>query len=367
MPPPFQTFSYEDRAVYTQTLIFPSSANWVCPPNVSTVQAECWGAGGGGGGGNAGANVNGGGGGGGAYTLGTASVTPGTSYTINVGAAGSAGGAGGGNGTAGGDTYFKDTSTILAKGGGAGLAGSPGNGGAGGSSASGVGTTLHSGGTGGNGNNAGTNQGGGGGGSAGNASDGGNGTNTGTAGTAGTGTIANGTAGGAGGSTNPGLAPTQTPGGGGGGGGANSAGAAGQGGFLRLTYTSTTPPPTSNTNLINAFNAVQYGNVSTDDGDYFIEYGSEFVMQEYKFKNPRGNNTDNITFTWRGRSTEDPRVSPILMQIYNTNSAAWETLATINTVPPDTDFSTTVTQSTNLANYYDSTNTVAFRSYQLVF
>lgn len=116
--------------------------------------------------------------------------------------------------------------------------------------------------------------------------------------------------------------------------------------------------------LINNFSNVQYGNVSTDDGDYFIERGSTVLIREYRVQHP--NNTDNINIVWKGRSTISTLASPILIQIFNINSGAWETLASQTQVPADTDFQLQVSQTTNLSNYYDSSNTVTFRSYQLV-
>ena len=109
----------------TQTYTTASSFMWVCPPNVTSVQVQCWGAGGGGG--NSNNNfINGGhGGGGGAFSQTTINVIPGTTYYLSVGQ----GGAGApissttlaGNG---GDTWFNTTniiptnnSGVLAKGG----------------------------------------------------------------------------------------------------------------------------------------------------------------------------------------------------------------------------------------------------------
>lgn len=131
-----------------------------------------------------------------------------------------------------------------------------------------------------------------------------------------------------------------------------------------ITGMSLAPAIVSGNPLINPFLNANYGSVSVNDGDYFIEYGSEYMIREYKYKNL--NNTDIVTFTWKGRSTESTQVSPILIQIYNVTSGTWETLARETRVPADTDFTAVVTQSTNLSNYYDSNNTVTFRSYQQV-
>lgn len=129
------------------------------------------------------------------------------------------------------------------------------------------------------------------------------------------------------------------------------------------TFFLTVTPPTSRADL-NPFNAVQYGNVTVDDGDYFIEKGARELVE--MFKNTHQNNTDAIAFTWKGRSTLSTLISPLLIQIFNVSTPGWETLAVINLVPADTDTTITVTKNTNLSNYYDTTNTVTFRTYQKV-
>lgn len=131
-----------------------------------------------------------------------------------------------------------------------------------------------------------------------------------------------------------------------------------------ISAVSLAPSISNNNPLINPFTNPMYGTVSTDDGDYFIEYGSEYMIREYKYKNT--NNTDSVTFTWKGRSTESTKISPVLIQIYNLSTAAWETLARETRVAADTDFQAQVTQSTNMSNYYDANNVITFRSYQQV-
>lgn len=145
------------------------------------------------------------------------------------------------------------------------------------------------------------------------------------------------------------------------------------------TSTTTLPPPyydytyqeeplqnlqINNVDLINKFNSVNYGNVSIDDGDYFIERGSQVMVREYKSQH--NNNIDNITMTWKGRSTISSILSPIYIQIFNQNTQIWETMAKQTLVPADTDFQVIVIQNTNVSNYYDVNNIVTFRSYQQV-
>ena len=153
--------------VQAQTFIT-SGTSWSVPTdwNSTNNTIEVIGGGGGAGGGFKDSSGSGGGGGGGGGAGGYSRVsnvalTPGSTVTIAVGAAGS-GGIESTNGTAGGDTYLcnstsgctsiTDSSVIVgAKGGGLGQAGSAtngGTGGTGGAAGSGVGTTKFSGGTG---------------------------------------------------------------------------------------------------------------------------------------------------------------------------------------------------------------------------
>ncbi len=221
----FYILKYATGAFATsETFTTTGDTTWVAPAGVYSVQIEAWGAGSNGAAG--GGGLGGSGGGGGAYskTL-TYSTTPGNSYTVHVGASGASGG----------DTYFVDSSTTLAKGASTST---------GGQSSSSVGDVKYSGGNG--GTNGGFSTGGGGGGSAGGASIGGNGGNGsgssgGSAGSAGTSGGAVGGTGGIGGSNGKnGFSP------GAGGGGAPNGGSAGSGanGKVILTYTITNPQDT---------------------------------------------------------------------------------------------------------------------------
>jgi hypothetical protein len=73
-----------------QTWNIAGTYSWTCPAGVTSVTAECWGSGGDGSG-NPSAGAGGGGGGGGYSRRNTVPVTPGTTYTVVVAAAGNAG------------------------------------------------------------------------------------------------------------------------------------------------------------------------------------------------------------------------------------------------------------------------------------
>lgn len=107
------------------TYTVPGSYTWVCPVGVTSVSVVCVGAGGGAWNQNGSAYRTGGGGGALGYKN-NISVTPGTGYTVVVGAGGKASlviNDGSGtviNPTAGGQSYFNTTGTVRGGGGGAG-------------------------------------------------------------------------------------------------------------------------------------------------------------------------------------------------------------------------------------------------------
>lgn len=131
-----------------------------------------------------------------------------------------------------------------------------------------------------------------------------------------------------------------------------------------ITAASFSPSIAAATNEVNIDTSKNDQNIAVDDGDYFIQYGSKIMLQEYKKK--WTNTTDQPTFTWKGRTTQSTVLSPLLIQIYNISTAAWETLMRETRMPADTDFQRTVTQSANISNYYDSNNIVTFRVFQQV-
>jgi gliding motility-associated-like protein len=132
------------------TIVLTSSGSWVVPANVYSIEVECWGGGGGGGAAvNNPSGASGGGGGGGAYSKEMLSVSPGVNYSYVAGAGGAGGSTTGAPGGTGGDTWFSNTTSVLAKGGMGGNAGNGstvGVGGAGGAAGSGFGSVKFSGG-----------------------------------------------------------------------------------------------------------------------------------------------------------------------------------------------------------------------------
>jgi hypothetical protein len=131
---PTDTNNYLSGTITNTVLVLPASiyltggsTTWVCPTNVTAVQVECWGAGGAGGSAlrtpDSGSVQYGGGGAGGAYAKKTNySVTPGTTYYLNVGVGGVNNSSINDTTVSGGDSWFNSVNStnslsVLAKGG----------------------------------------------------------------------------------------------------------------------------------------------------------------------------------------------------------------------------------------------------------
>ncbi len=160
-----------DVSAGSNTYTTSGSGSWTAPTNVTNVTVECWGGGGAGGGNNGNSN-GGGGGGGGAYAKKNSyTVVPGNQYAYYVGNYGT--GVANGNGNPGEDTYFVNSSTVMAKGGKGGYSNANGrSGGAGGLASESVGDVKYDGGWGEYGRLSSTGRGGYGGSSGGTAADG---------------------------------------------------------------------------------------------------------------------------------------------------------------------------------------------------
>jgi hypothetical protein len=77
-----------------------------------------------------------------------------------------------------------------------------------------------------------------------------------------------------------------------------------------------------------------------------------------------GTDITPITVTWEGQSTLAASSSTVYLQVFNYNSGSWETVDSDSTAAANTDFILTGYIDTNVSNYYDVGNVVAFRIYQ---
>lgn len=281
---------------YSQNQTYTTSGTFTVPVGVTSITVEAWG--GGGKGGTRTSNGGAGGGGGGAYVRSVMTVTPGTTYTVTVGA-------GSTSTAAGGDSWFGSNTTLLAKGGES-VANNTTGGGNGGAAAASIGDFKRSGGDGADGSSLITIYGGGGGSSAGNALAGTNGTTfNGGAAPAGGGNGGNGVNS----STNNGNGANGTVPGGGGGGGKRTSGSTtrnggnGAGGQVVVSYTLPNGPGGITAalqlwlraDLVNGTSSVADNtNVSSWQTQAMGSNASVYTSgQEPKFKN---NPTDNVNF-----------------------------------------------------------------------
>jgi hypothetical protein len=254
------------RGQSTQT--YTTNGSFITPAGVTTVKAEAYGGGGAGGyGGGSNKNGGGGGGGGGYSVVNTASVIPGTTYTIVVGTPGVATATTtSGNGSATSATFASTSITAIGGAGGRRFSGGA-TGGLGGNG------SMFDGGRGGTGTTAGS---GGGGGAAGPSADGGIGSVTagGTSGGGFAGIGANGT------TLNTAVGNVgNNYGAGGSGGTRNSFGGNGAGGYMIITYTCPTYALTSisSPNIFSSGSATITLNSTPTDlpvGDYIVTYSA---------------------------------------------------------------------------------------------
>jgi hypothetical protein len=220
----------------TETFSTPGAGTFTVPEDIELLTVVVHGAGGGAGSASGvGSLTAGAGAGGGGSSISDIVVTPGQVINYFIGAGGVGTTAGQTGSAAGGDTWFVNATTLMAKGGARGNQNAIG---AGGAAASGFGTTKFSGGSGRTNNGQ---IGGGGGGGAGDTANGV--TSVGSAG--GAGGAPDGGAGGNGGPSGNSGSAGAAPGGGGGGGGAQLGSLSGAGGNGRIEITYEVPPPAS--------------------------------------------------------------------------------------------------------------------------
>jgi hypothetical protein len=122
--------------------------------------------------------------------------------------------------------------------------------------------------------------------------------------------------------------------------------------------------PTAVTDLATTYTPTETGYMSADDTNYSDLTGAgPYLIHQYK--NVSTSTTAAINGTWIGRSTKAGSAGTITLQIYNHNTAGWETLASNTTVAANTDFTLAGTQSTNITNYI-SGGYITFRVYQAI-
>lgn len=88
---------------------------------------------------------------------------------------------------------------------------------------------------------------------------------------------------------------------------------------------------------------------------------SEYALHQFK-DYVGASNAANLE--WEGQTNLAPSSSTVILQIYNQNTPAWETVDSDNTSLADTDFSL-IADIADLTNYKDAENVISCRVYQL--
>lgn len=124
--------------------------------------------------------------------------------------------------------------------------------------------------------------------------------------------------------------------------------------------------PSNDANLVYVYNATDITNVDSDN-DVFVDLNATSTGYAiHQFKKVNTNSTDKIDITIKVKSTVATSSKNVLLQIYNRNSSAWETIDTESIAGANTEFTLSASVTTNLAYYYDANNVISIRVYQQI-
>ena len=121
--------------------------------------------------------------------------------------------------------------------------------------------------------------------------------------------------------------------------------------------------PTDDTDLETAFTCTDYSKVESDD-DIYVQQCATDEYALFLFKKQAMNSKGIIILEWKGKTSRACSSSPVYLQIYNRTSKNWETLDSNNTAAANTEFTLSGKRTTNLEEYYDENNWIAYRVYQ---
>lgn len=122
--------------------------------------------------------------------------------------------------------------------------------------------------------------------------------------------------------------------------------------------------PTTDGHLATKYSASEVTDVDTDDNTRvdIDSVNGNYLIHQFEVKN--ANDTDNITISWNGQTLIAPSLKTVYLQIYNYNTASWETLDSDNTTAKNTDFDLSGSITSNQTYYYDASNYARVRVYQ---
>lgn len=132
-------------------------------------------------------------------------------------------------------------------------------------------------------------------------------------------------------------------------------------GYQNYTMDNLASLPADNADLTTDYTSQNLIDVALDDATRVSQVGSDNYYAIHQFKDYAG--TGDFTVTWNGQSSLAPSVSPVYLEIYNTDTTTWDSVASNDVADADTDFTLTNTPATP-SDYKDLNNIVTCRVYQ---
>lgn len=121
--------------------------------------------------------------------------------------------------------------------------------------------------------------------------------------------------------------------------------------------------PGGDADLATLYSTQDYLDVNVaDDTRVPLDGSSGYLI--HQFKDYVGGNA-SCQLNWEGQVTIAPTAATVNLQIYNRNTAAWETVASNNTAAANTDFQFVV-GIPSLTDYKDASSVISCRVYQLI-
>lgn len=122
--------------------------------------------------------------------------------------------------------------------------------------------------------------------------------------------------------------------------------------------------PTNEENLPTLYSSQEYIDASSDNDIYAEREGLGYLVHQFKLY--ATDQQSFIRFTWQGQATVAPSTSPVVMQLYNYDTAQWDTFATNNSSPANTDFTLVGLVNTANSTYHSPDREVTGRIYQSI-
>lgn len=123
--------------------------------------------------------------------------------------------------------------------------------------------------------------------------------------------------------------------------------------------------PTGNSDLTTIYTSTEVSHVSSHDGVYVDDVSNQaYRVHQFVQNNGNLNPLSEINPVWIGKCGQAASVANVVLQIYNLNTSAWETLDTDSTTAAGTDLTLNGSIVSNISHYLDTNGDSYFRVYQ---